>query len=147
MLKIKSKVLKELADGIWNGFFKEIYNQGRRLKNLFAKEREDLITRLIKNYLETNELEIDYLQEHELDELLERLYEMDLYRDGIKEYRPFINQIKNTFLRDLSSLGYNKEFTHIIYGHTHRRWPRKIEKITELHKVDNTILFNTGAIF
>jgi len=144
LLKIKSKVIKEIADGIWNGFFKVIYNQGKRLKDLVVKEREDLITFQIKKYLETYELEIDSLQARELDELIESMSKMDLYRDGMED-EPFIKQIENKFLPDLSSLGYNKEFTHIIYGHTHRRWPRTRRGSIDVFRVDNTILLNTGA--
>ena len=49
-------------------------------------------------------------------------------------------------------LGYNEKFSHIIYGHTHRRWPRAFLKRkkpviqqNELFQIEDTLLFNTGA--
>jgi len=152
-LKNKSKILKDIADGIWNGVFKAIYSKPmRRLKHLLSKARNKIIEEQTEEYLKTHQITIGKVERKELDEIINNLCEMDHYRDKMKD-NGFKKQVKHQFLPELKKLGYTKQFTHIIYGHTHRRWPRTLFKKTFLRrfikkrifKVGNTLLFNTGA--
>lgn len=158
-LKVKSKIVKEIADGIWNGFFKVIYNEGRRLRD-FSQKRKDklnrkgknLLDKTTKNYFEKYKLEINELEKTQLDELIKKKYRADKHRDDMKD-NPFNKKVENEFLPELEDLGYKEHFDYIIYGHTHRRWAntffrrgiKPIYKQTELYKIKDTFLFNTGA--
>jgi len=157
-LKVKSKIVKEIADGIWNGFFKVIYNKGRRLRD-FSEKRKDrlnrkgknLLDKTTKNYFEKYQVKISGLEKTQLDELIEKKYRADKHRDDMKD-NPFNKKVETEFLPKLEDLGYKEHFNYIIYGHTHRRWPRtffrRIKSIyqqLELFKIKNTFLFNTGA--
>jgi len=158
-LKIKSKIVKEIADGIWNGFFKVIYNKGRRLRDYSEKHKDilnrkgkKLLDKTNKSYFEKYKLEISEFEKTRLDELIEKKYRADKHRDDIKE-NSFNKKVETEFLPKLEDLGYKEHFNYIIYGHTHRRWPRtffrrRIKPIyqqPELFKIKNTFLFNTGA--
>ncbi len=157
-LKVKSKIVKEIADGIWNGFFKVIYNKGRRLRD-YSEKRKDrlnkkgkrLLDKTTKSYFEKYKLEISELEKTRLDELIEKKYRADKHRDDIKD-NSFNKKVETEFLPKLEDLGYKEHFNYIIYGHTHRRWPRtffrRIKPIyqqLELFKIKDTFLFNTGA--
>lgn len=158
-LKVKSKIVKEIADGIWNGFFKVIYNKGRRLRD-FSKKGKDILNRegrklldkTTKNYFEKYKLEISELEKTQLNDLIEKKYRADKHRDDIKD-NPFNKKVENEFLPELEDLGYKEHFNYIIYGHTHRSWAstlfrrgiKPLYKKTELYKIKDTFLFNTGA--
>lgn len=158
-LKVKSKIVKEIADGIWNGFFKVIYNEGRRLR-YFSKKSKDrlnrkgkkLLDKTRKSYFEKYKLEISDVEKTQLDELIEKKYRADKHRDDIKD-NSFNKKVETEFLPELEDLGYRKHFNYIIYGHTHRRWPRTFfrRRIKPLYqrpqffKIKDAFLFNTGA--
>lgn len=158
-LKVKSKIVKEIADGIWNGFFKVIYNEGRRLRDYSEKSKDilnrkgkKLLDKTRKSYFEKYKLEIEEFEKTQLDELIEKMYRADKHRDDIKD-NSFNKKVETEFLPELKGLGYIGHFNYIIYGHTHRRWPRTFFKRRikptyqqpELFKIKNTFLFNTGA--
>jgi len=158
-LKVKSKIVKEVADGIWNGFFKVIYNKGRRLRDISEKGKDrlnrkgkKLLDKTTKNYFEKYKLVIKELEKTQLDELIEMKYRADKHRDDMKD-NPFNKKVETEFLPELEDLGYKEHFNYIIYGHTHRRWPRdffkrRIKSIyqqPELFKIKGTSLYNTGA--
>ncbi|KKL45262.1 hypothetical protein LCGC14_2357450 [marine sediment metagenome] len=152
-LKVKSKRVKDIANAIWNGFFKVIYTDGKRLKNYFKiwgdklkRRGKKILGETTKNYAKKYKLEISELEKTQLDELIENLYKSDKHRDDIKE-NSFNKQVRTKFLPKLSNLGYTEDFNYIIYGHTHRRWPRTFFKrrIKPIYQIKDTYLFNTGA--
>jgi len=162
-LRVRSKKVKEIADAIWNGFFKVIYSEGKRLKNYFKiwgdklkKRAKRILDETTNNYDNKYNLKITKLEKTQLDELIEKMYKSDKHREDIKE-NSFNKQVRTKFLPELSNLGYTENFNYIIYGHTHRRWPRRwsspfikrrlkpIHQQTSLFKIKDTYLFNTGA--
>ena len=149
-LNVGSKRVKDIADAIWNGFFKRIYTESKRLKHYFKiwrnklkRKGKEILDETTKYYEKTYRLEINDLEKTQLDELIEMMYKSDKHREDLKE-NSFRKQVQNKFLPKLSNLGYTEDFNYIIYGHTHRRWPRKPQQ-TNLYKIKDTYLFNTGA--
>lgn len=162
-LKVKSKIVKDIANAIWNGFFKVISTEGKWLRNYFKiwgdklkKRSKRILDETTKNYEKNPNLEISELEKTQLEELIEKMYESNKHRDDIKE-NSFNKQVRTKFLPQLSNLGYTEDFNYIIYGHTHRRWPRRwsrpfisrrikpMHQQTSIYKLKDTYLFNTGA--
>ncbi len=151
-LKITSKIIKEIADGIWNGFYKVIYKRGQRLKQFVEDKIKSMIDETSRKYVKKNKILIEEEQKTEIFALIMKKLESDLKRDKIEVNKPFNEQINKKFLPELKMLGYDENFSHIIYGHTHRRrgFPflrknRPEFQQFEVSQVENTILLNTGA--
>ncbi len=151
-LKVTSKIIKEIADGIWNGFFKVIYKGGQRLKQFVEDKIKSMIDETSRKYVKKNKLTINKQLNTEIYTLIMKKLESDLKRDKIETNKPFNEHIYTEFIPTLKRFGYNEDFSHIIFGHTHRRRgiPLLRKKRPEIQRfegsqMEDTKILNTGA--
>ena len=121
-LSIPFNFIKEIGDGIWNGFFKRIYTQGKRIID-YVKNRnkiEKATKKESKKYMKTNTIKVKDDDKLKIYENVKVKCESDEHREAIRDNQECINEIVN-FIPNLMKSGYYDPINHVIYGHTHDR--------------------------
>lgn len=141
-IEYSSDLMKEIADGVWNGVVKPIIESGEKISSFDDIQIESKIKIEFQtqeqSYKVKYKKELKERQKKEIKILMEYIKNSEIKRDRIKENDNYNKEIIDTFLPKLEEEGYSSKITHIIYGHTHQ--------YQEETKIDNKILIvNTGA--
>lgn len=111
-------LIKQIGDGIWNGFFKKIYDKTRRLVYYTQNKIKKMIKKETKRYIKDNNCQLNNAQNQQLKKELNIKLESENHREVIRDNQGSINNIVK-FIPNFVNNGI--PISHVIYGHTHDR--------------------------
>ncbi len=115
-LSITSNLVKQIGDGIWNGFLKKIYDKTRRLVYYTQDMVNKMIKKEAKKYIKKNKCPLSNIEKQQVDKEVNIKWESDNHREAIRDNQGCINNIVNFIPRFVNK---GIPINHIIYGHTH----------------------------
>ena len=118
-------LIKQIGDGIWNGFFKKIYDKTKELVYYTQKKIKKMIKKETKRYIKDNNCQLDNAQNQQLKKELNIKWESENHREDIRDNQGCINNIVKIIPNFVNN---GIPINHVIYGHTHDRL-RSISKL------------------
>ncbi|KKN12285.1 hypothetical protein LCGC14_1017970 [marine sediment metagenome] len=109
-------VLKQIGDGIWNGFLKKIYDKARALFYYTKREIKEMVKEESKTFIAGKNLQLNKTDNKQLDKDVNLKKKSDMHREAIRDNQGCIKKIVK-FIPKFVNNGI--PINHVIYGHTH----------------------------